>query len=207
MNLFAIERKLNAFLCKIAVISDEKLKMLAAQPSYAAKMRYANSVFKKLKAGSSRIVYDYSPDLVLKMAKNEKGLAQNRVESDNFLQTNYKDLVANVIDSDPNDIWILSEKATKIAPSRFRSLTGIDFKEFCNYLYAHNPVAPPKIKTPIANEEQLDDNPFIQEILDMMGNFQMPYGDLSRISSWGEVKGRAVLIDYGLTQDIYEQYY
>lgn len=199
--------KSSLFLYKTAVLSDPRLKELSAQPSFAAKIRFADANFTKLKAGSGRIAYDYSSDLVLKLAKNEKGQAQNRVEADNFLQTNYKDLVANVVDSDPDDIWIVSEKASMANAAAFKSFTGVDFKNFCNYIINKSPVGNNSFKLPVTDEDALNNNEFVGDVLDMMSNFQMPAGDLTRIRSWGQVRGRVVLIDYGLTQDIYEQYY
>lgn len=68
--------KLNNFLIKIAVISDPKLQELSKLPSFAAKVRFCDANFQKIKAGSSRIGYHYNNDYVLKLAKNEKGQAQ-----------------------------------------------------------------------------------------------------------------------------------
>lgn len=90
MDVKKINTLANAFFYKIAVLNDPKLIELSKQPSFAAKIRFANSNFIKMQAGSSRIAYEYSPDLVLKLAKNEKGLQQNRTESDGFLQQHYE---------------------------------------------------------------------------------------------------------------------
>jgi hypothetical protein len=61
--------------------------------SFAAKARYLRSHgLDKLGAGSSRAAFIADNDTVIKVAKNKKGLAQNRVEatisSDDFMPPN-----------------------------------------------------------------------------------------------------------------------
>jgi hypothetical protein len=189
---------LDIFNTKISLAVDPKLKELSLLPTFTARKNYCDINFTKLKAGSSRIAYVYN-DLILKLAKNEKGLAQNQTESDGFMQQNYKDIIANVLDSDPNGLWILVEKAERVNKSSFKTLTNINFDEFCDYI--KKKIEYKKV------ESELDNNHFVQELLDLMINFTMPAGDICRISSWGKVKNRAVLIDYGLTSSIYEEYY
>jgi hypothetical protein len=201
-----IVNMVDIYLHKIAAISDPRLQQLSALPSFAAKIRFCDATFKKLKAGSSRIAYDYSTDLVLKLAKNTIGIEQNRTEADGFIQQHYKDIVANVIDTDQDELWIISEKAFKITQSEFRTLTGFDFNNFCSYLRKR--LGNGKLDNlKVNDEEKLDNDPRINELLDMSINFQMPAGDMCRISSWGKVKNRAVLIDYGLTNQIFDEYY
>jgi hypothetical protein len=48
---------------------------------------------------------------VIKIAKNKKGLAQNSVEAEAYIQ-NY-DIVARVFDTDRNDFWVEMELAKK----------------------------------------------------------------------------------------------
>lgn len=56
-----------------------------------------------------------------------------------------------------------------------------------------------------------DEYGFIPELIRLMGDYQLPHGDLCRISSYGLVKRDGevmiVLIDSGLTNDVYDTYY
>lgn len=114
--------------------------------------------------------------------------------------------MANVIDSDPDDYWLVVEKAYKITPIEFTRLMGTDIKNFMYYVRSRTEYNLRSIFT-VKDKEKLDNNEFVQELLDMMVNFNMLGGDFGRISSWGKVRDRLVLIDYGLTKDIFDQYY
>lgn len=221
INLTRLSKQVKTYLSKIAVVSDPKLQQLSALSSFVARVRFCESNWAKIKAGTARIAYDYNSDLIIKLAKNEKGLQQNRTESDGFIQSNYKDIVANVMDSDPDNKWMVVEKAYKITPTEFKAMVGISIDELCKYLkYRIENIKPyvekswdelvdeeNQVTYTFPNEEQLEENHFIKELIDMMANFKMPVGDLCRISSFGKSKGRCVVVDYGLTQDIWEQYY
>ena len=207
MTIQKILLEVDHYLLKIANLSDPRLKQLSEQPTFAARMRFADINFKRLIAGSGRVAYQYAPDLILKLAKNDKGIAQNATEADGFLQQHYKELVANVIDSDPDDKWIVSEMATKISESEFKNLTGISFKNLCNYLDVRFSNGKNMYLPKVENEEELDNNNFVSDLVDMMANFNMPTGDIKRIRSWGKIKNRAILMDYGLTQQIFDDMY
>ena len=155
------------------------------------------------------------------MAKNEKGQQQNITENDGVIQQHYKDIIAQVMDSDPDNIWMVVEKARKMTPTKFKALVGVPIETLCKYLrYKRDNIIPMKQKSweesvdaeeqanmVMPEEEALNNNEFVKELLDLMGNFGMPVADFCRVSSYGEARGRIVVIDYGLTQDIWDQYY
>jgi hypothetical protein len=55
------------------------------------------------------------------------------------------------------------------------------------------------------------ENEFMQDMFDLIGTYGIPSGDLRRVSSYGIVKRNGedtiVLVDYGLTSDVYQDYY
>jgi hypothetical protein len=61
------------------------------------------------------------------------------------------------------------------------------------------------------NYDVINETVFFQDLINIIGNYNMPIGDIKRPSSWGIVnrngKKTPVLIDFGLTQDILNQYY
>ena len=79
--------------------------------SFAEKIRYCDSRLIKLGSGSGRIVYQIDDEKVLKLAKNAKGIAQNAVEAEGYIQ-NYS-IAARVFETDDNDSFVEMELARK----------------------------------------------------------------------------------------------
>ena len=182
--------------------------------SFTKRVEYCNTHLKRLAAGSSRVVYMVDNEKVLKLAKNKKGLAQNEVEIE---YGNYYDLsgiVAKVFESDENNLWVEMELAKKVTPNIFKNVVGVSFDEYANamkYNYFTN-IKPNRY--PTAKPENMDemwDNEFVYEMLSFMGNYDIPVGDLGRLSTYGLVNrdgsDTIVMIDYGLTNDVYGTYY
>ena len=197
--------------------------------SYNKKIKYCNDNLQRIASGSSRIVYKIDDATVLKLAKNQKGLAQNEAE------TQYRDdmyapnIFAEVYDNDENFYWIEMQLAKKAKPSDFKRLTGYDFKTFQNFVtYSAQQYLPRRsygFSIPSEYKQLFDSEEFQNNVWDncdsifykvneYLTNYQIEkYGDVQRISSWGVVKDKhdgtdkLVLIDYGLTDDIFNQYY
>lgn len=195
--------------------SFEELKDIR---SYVGKKRYIEShLGKPLGSGSARSVYRVDKTKVLKLAKNKKGLAQNYVETDWYGDHYFSDILAKVLDFDEDDhYWVEMELAFKVSVNDFKRLWGIDFKNLGVYLHnkysENNPYKrlgrwglDEKIK------EQLDENDEVQHLVDFMFQTDSPPGDLLRKSSWGKVFREdgeyLVLVDFGLTNSVYDSYY
>ena len=58
------------------------LKELNNINSFANRIKYADNNLTRIGGGSGRIVYELNDTKVLKLAKNQKGVAQNNVEFD-----------------------------------------------------------------------------------------------------------------------------
>jgi len=185
---------------------DEFLNMR----SFASKVRYANEKLRRLASGSARVIYVIDDKTVLKLAKNEKGLAQNEVEGslgkDDYM---VGDVVARVLEVDEENRWIVMQKAKKISKGRFRQLMdGIDIHDFYYYIknltdyrFGHTFTVEPEIV------EKLDENEFAQDVVELVQNFDLETADFQRPSSFGEIDGRLVITDYGLTQEVFKKYY
>jgi hypothetical protein len=182
--------------------------------SYAGKLRYAETHLQKLASGSARVVYKVDDAKVLKMAKNKKGLAQNSVEAQGYLQ-NY-DIVAQVFETDYDDYWIEMEYARKVSKADFKRIAGISIEELGTYLrYMRFEMNPrrgfmgfhiePEVK------RRMEDSEFVDDLMHFVNDNDMETGDMGRLSTWGKVlrdgEERIVLIDYGLTNSVYKDYY
>ena len=183
---------------------------------FSEKFKYALTHLKKISSGSSRIVFKIDNEKVLKLAKNKRGLAQNRTESDGMMR-NY-DVTARTFDTDKKDMmdigpaWVEMEFAKKVtSPNRFKQITGVDIKEIEPYL--DHIISKTTYGSILATEriKELDNLEFMEDLLRLVADFDMGTGDVGRISSWGEVSRNGVpamvLIDFGLTNDVYKQFY
>ena len=199
--------------------------------SYNKKIQYCNDNLQRIASGSSRIVYKIDDATVLKLAKNQKGIAQNEAETQYRDDMYAPDIFAEVYDNDENFYWIEMQLARKAKPTDFKKLTGYDFKTFTYFVtysaqqylprtrYGFGFSVPTEYKQLFDSEEFQNvvwDNPdnVFYQVNEYLTSYQIEkYGDVQRISSWGVVKDKQdgtdklVLIDYGLTDDIFNQYY
>lgn len=185
--------------------------------SFAKRVAYCNQHLQRISSGSSRIVYKIDEEKVLKLAKNRKGLAQNEVEISAGNDYYLDDLVATVFESDPRNLWVEMELASKVSKQIFERIVNVDFDEYCQALrYYHSEVTGyrgprgPYDEKP-ENMDALWENEFVSRMLDYIGNYSPPVGDLCALSTYGVVqrngKEQIVMVDFGLNQNVYDSYY
>lgn len=183
--------------------------------NFAERKRYCDQHLTFLISGSGRLVYKIDDEKVLKLAKNQKGVAQCDVEI-NLGNDSYLDgIVAPIYDYDENGLWVEMALATKLTKSKFKSLVGYDFDEFATqiFYFYHTTLKPSRYMKPTPSElqDEIVEDEFYSAVCDLMGSFDMPVGDLKRLNSYGIVKEngkeRVALIDYGLTNSVYDSYY
>jgi hypothetical protein len=131
-------------------------------------------------SGSGRRVYDLANGYVVKVARNSKGVAQNKAEYQITLRDTSR-IFAEVIAISDNFIYLVMEKATKI-----KSLSYV--REYYN----------------VQSNRQLFQ---INEIRNFYLNNNLLLPDLIRPANWGVIHGRPVVIDYGFTRSVRHNYY
>lgn len=176
--------------------------------NFKSMIEYALSKADKIGTGSSRVAFKIpykGRDTVLKVAKNKKGIAQNKEEMqylyDGYIQE--MELVIPIIDHDEynNDAkWIHTEMAEKIKPAYFKKETGVDLADLIKYCY--NIAVKKRILTSQEEkviEEYIDhDSELVQNLIDLFNQWpEIGYGDLTRIANWGMYNGKAVILDLG----------
>lgn len=189
-------------------------------PSFAARIRYCEQKLQRLSSGSSRIVYKIDNEKVLKLAKNQKGIAQNQNETDYYLQQ--IGCFAKVYDfDDENYLWIEMQLARRAKLSDFQRITGYKFDVICAWIdYCSASYSKWKFYRDEKYDELFKSKEFEENyeysifymLQDYLGNYTLETtGDLKRISSWGVVtndgEDELVLIDFGITDDTYDTYY
>jgi len=176
--------------------------------------------------GSSRIVFLYKDDTVLKIAKNKKGLAQNDAERQNYEHAEDKGMhgiLCPIIDYDDmyDSKWIVARRADKVSSEDFVGTFGIPFgklRKVISYMGLKSKQRSARDWRGLGKQilgdkvDQMDlfttsnDNPF-QQLWFAINELDLSWGDAERISSWGIVDGRCVFIDYGGTEGVIYQHY
>lgn len=186
---------------------------------FARRIRYAKERAKRVGAGSSRVAFVIpyeGRNTVLKVAKNQKGIAQNTEEVSLLYDWYLKnlELVIPIIDADEkngdNPTWIHTEFAQKAKDSDFKKLTGLTLNDLVSFAEGRSGRERNSYIMGKLSQEQidaLDENEFVSNLVDFIGNYtHVPTGDLKRLANWGIYEGRPVIIDIGLTDSSWEYY-
>lgn len=184
--------------------------------SFKKKIDYAVRAAQRLRGGSARVAFIIpyqGRETVLKIAKNKKGLAQNEFEA-SILSSPYAQqygVTIPMIDYDEEHdepIWIHMEKANKVTAAKFRKYYGGDPDDVEQFLRYHTGQYHWHKKEDIEYLERLrEKNNGLDRLVQFVVDHDLPTGDFSRLSSWGEYKGHIVLLDVGLSWDIAYHHY
>jgi hypothetical protein len=186
---------------KLAVI----LKNLEKLETHAARKKYAEKNLKRLSSGSSRLVYLTDEDTVVKLAKNDKGIAQNEVEANPKMKSKY---LNKILGHAKNHVWIETCYLDKINEKEFEKLTGVDFDSFGKAVdYGLKNISESSGKKKPKNYDEIIESDIFKELKRLGNKFKLMPGDLSRISSWGTKDGNPIVIDSGLTKEVFEDFY
>ncbi len=188
------------------VITDH----LDSLKSFASRKRYMDRGFPFLGAGSGRRVYYIGENRVIKIAKNDRGKAQNEVESDSALHDWYGKLLPSIYDTAPDNSWLVCDKLVHVRARDFQSYFGVSMNTLFYYmeyrLDSHMGIHAMELIDQV-DKDSCDTNDKIQALLDAIVNFDLVFRDLTRKNAWGKLGDRLVLRDYGLTRYVWDEYY
>ena len=192
--------------------------------SFKKKIEYAIARAEKIGSGSSRIAFEIEykgRPTILKIAKNPKGLAQNKEEADILSDNSVSSICIPIIDYDEDNdepIWLHCEKADKATAAKLcKAMCVPDLQTLVlaangngNAMQARmsdsaraeieNFNADNDAKLEIAYE-------YIDELAELAANFNVELGDFKRPANWGFYKGEPVVIDVGFTEYTKLKYY
>ena len=195
--------------------------------TFKGRLAYALERAKKLGTGSSRVatVIEYQGrPTVLKIAKNQKGLAQNSVEA-SILEDGYASqlgILIPLIDYDEQNrepSWIHTEMATKANEKQLchvmQCTSLIDLVKAAQALVNQYGTRSKMILNDILeknlhfglsqdNEVFLD---YVNKLGDLNSSFDVELGDFSRAANWGMYNGKPVIVDVGFNSNVMNQYY
>lgn len=186
----------------------DKFKQRPAIKTFRDIIEYASEKAAEVGRGSSRVAFkiDYkNQDTVLKIAKNEKGLAQNKQEigylSDDFIKN--LNITIPMIDYDTDNVkpkWIHTELVDKAEEKDFINELNVTLKEFV--LFCRYSILPPKNLDKDAHgliDSKINKNSNLyKSFTKLLQHYHdLEAGDLLRIENWGIYKNRLVIIDIG----------
>jgi hypothetical protein len=163
-------------------------------------LEYAQTYLEPIGAGSSRAAFILTGRYALKVALNDKGLAQNEAEFTAYQKTTEetRKIVAKVYQHGSSFQWLISDlvKPLKTA-AEFKSLTGEDFEKLCD-----------NIEELYTNGQPNEDSELLDAVENLINDNELEWADLTDLWQWGKTPdGRAVVLDYGFTTDVYEKHY
>lgn len=180
------------------------LKNIEGLETYNARKKYAERNLEHLSSGSSRIVYLTPDKTVIKLAKNDKGIAQNEVEDNPEMTSKY---LNKILRHAKDHSWLETHFLDKITEKEFEELTNVNFKDFGEAIsYELKKVSDGSEKKP-KDLDKLSKADIFTEVAKIGKKFHLLPGDLSRISSWGRKGKHPVLIDSGLSRAVYDEFY
>lgn len=180
------------------------LKNIESLETYNARKKYAEKNLEHLSSGSSRIVYLTPNKTVIKLAKNDKGIAQNKVEDNPKMTSKY---LNEILRHAQDHSWIETHFLEKITEKEFKELTDVNFKDFGEAIsYELKKISDSSAEKP-KDFNDLSKTDIFTEVAKFGKKFHLLPGDLSRISSWGQKDKHPVLIDAGLTREVYDEFY
>lgn len=181
------------------------LKNLEKLENYNSRKKYAEKNLKHLSSGSARIVYLTPDKTIVKLAKNDKGLAQNKAESNPKMKSKF---LNETISRAKNYSWIETHYLDKITVKDFKKMTGLEFEDFSDAIgYGLKKISGNSDKEKPKNFDKVEKSEIYKEMNRIGEKFKLMPGDLSRISSWGTLDKHPILIDAGLTKDVYSKFY
>lgn len=181
------------------------LKDIEKMDTYKDRIESAEDNMKHLSSGSSRIVYKTKDDTIIKLAKNDKGIAQNKAEANPKMKSPYLNKILNHAS---NYSWIETCYLEKITEKDFEKMTDINFEDFGNAIrFGLKDVSGNSDKKKSKNFDKVQSSDIYKEMLRVGKKFKLMPGDLARISSWGTKENKPILIDAGLTKDVFEEFY
>lgn len=135
--------------------------------------------YRLIGSGSGRHVYDLDNGYVVKVAKNKRGFVQNKAEYQ-IASSNHSPVFAKIVAVSDDFECLIMEKADRI----------MSFSVIFQYYHVRN----------YRELFRLD------EFKDFPKKYNLLFADLRRRSSWGLVKGKPVIIDFGFTREVSRYY-
>jgi hypothetical protein len=135
--------------------------------------------YRLIGSGSGRLVYDLDNGYVIKVVKNRRGLAQNKAEY-RIAASDHSHIFAKVTAVSEDSYYLVMEKAEMMS----------SIAEVWKYYHVRN------------NRELFR----LKKFREAIRKNNLLLADLGRLNSWGKVRGKPVIIDFGFTSEVSRYY-
>jgi len=233
MSIFAVKQDVN----EAPLPPDWDKEQLNLRQTFKNRIKYAVSKAQRIGSGSSRVAFVIpyeGRNTVLKVAKNLKGLAQNEAEIqvlDDYV-IGQSDIVIPLIDYDKDNkrpVWLQTELANQISMKPLLQLLRTPTLWFLTDAVKFRLGLPDKPKylnkpadlkekyfnlemwisyggTPTEQSFEIF-NEYVDKLAELKDSSDMELGDLQNNLNWGQFMGRPVVIDLGLSSEVWQKMY
>jgi len=183
--------------------SNPVLRELSEIKDFEDRVEFAKSKWKFLGEGSSRTAFEIDEKLIIKVAHNPKGLAQCLTEMDPKAQ---RPCTLPVVIADAEGKWIIMPNTDSLKEKDFKKLVGFGFTQFMNALFFKFNNESDQWAKP-RDYEEIEKNPLFNCVAGLVFETDSQLGDIDKASSWRLYDGKPVIGDYGLSRDVFKEYY
>ena len=199
-------------------------KEWGAKDEFEAMLIAADKLNLKLSGeGSSRIVFDIKNNRVVKIARNNKGIEQNKLEASAGRDPQVERILASVWEFSDDFSWVVADKVEPLENGDgaiAEKIVGISWNEVRDLVSAgaNKENAVTSIEGGETKTKKTSGKPGVgclkeDSFLSALDYFMTRYegllpGDIAKLSSWGITeKGCLVLLDYGITIKKFRELY
>jgi hypothetical protein len=178
------------------------LEEISAAKDYDERVKIAKKHWKKLGEGSARAVFQINGKLIIKVAINDKGIAQNLSE---MRPENRGECVNPVIMGDAKGKWLIARWSKTITKAEFKEHVGFGFDNFVNCLsYALNNESDKKKPK---DYDEIKHTKLFSCLVRLTIDNDLLVGDEKKISSFGLLDGKIVIRDTGFSRAVWKKEY
>jgi hypothetical protein len=190
---------------KLSVVENKFpiLHDISQAKSFDDRVALGEKHFEKLGEGSSRTIFRMNEKLVLKIAHNDRGIVQNEAEMKPAMQ---RPCTNHVLAADSQSKWVIVRFTENITKADFKKLVGVSFDSFMGGLFYVFNNESRDFNEP-KNYDEIKKNGLFQQIRELIAECDLQIGDIDKPDSWGKMDGKVVLRDFGLTREVYDEYY
>lgn len=147
--------------------------------------------------GTGRWVFAIDDKSVIKVARDQRGMLQNVMESDAGSIGMYPDLLAACLDRDDEYRFLIAERLAPVTRAEINRFFGMPLTNVINHI---DPYSWNMVDRAITEEAE--------ELENLVADLALAPGDLRQKNHWGRSRtGDIKILDFGLTCDLWKSHY
>lgn len=183
-------------------------------PSFKERLQYCvKTLGYRIGSGSSRTCFQLDDNRILKLALNNKGIAQNNVEGRMDINLDQLGVRPDIFDETDfeNNWFIVCEYVLPARVADFKKTIGITWQKYLDFIRTCDCEREGDSYPPIDWDtfgEMIENNEKLYCIHDFIANYDISCGDILRLTNYGLSKNNGIVIlDTGLDSYVWENFY